>query len=968
MMRGELRRDREAIAGRCARGPRPSASVAPLIAALIVVAGSWWTAQPLLGQDEEEAAAGLELAMQDPLAGLPPAGAAYRAELERLQGLNEPSPGDRLRQLELLRRLGRHEEILERSAEWLEGDAADLPVGAERDRLALARALAFEALGRWQEAEALLANTAGTGSAAALSATVELGLARERDGDRQAAHELWFRLIDFYNQRDRLDADELVAVGRACRLLGGTDPNLFQDAVKALDEALNASPGHLEALWRMGALFVEKYDSGQARPVIEQAMGIDPDHPEVLLALAELRHFDGDPRTRAAVDRVLELDPGSVPALVLSTRLLLELEDHEEAEATARRALERDPRSLPARSVLAAALFLQGDRDGFREQESQVLEWSPRYADFYSQLAETSVQNRLYVEARDFADRGVEIDPQSWRALGLRGMNRLRLGEMQAGRGDLEKAFAADPFHVWNKNTLDLLDEMDDFVTSRFEAAGARFEVVVDTRDAELLVPYVESLVTEAYTTLRERYRFEPQQPIRIEVFSDHQDFSVRTVGLEGLGALGVSFGSLVAMDSPSARGPGDFNWGTTLWHELAHTFTLGVTDNRIPRWLTEGLSVHEERQSRFTGWGDDVQPQFVQMLADGELYGLREINSGFVRPEFPNQIALSYFQASLIAEWIERNRGWDTMLDILGGYADGLDTEELWQEHLEMTLEEFDEVFFGWLRQRYAGALGGFSDPDEDDEASQVTASGDGPAVHLRPSAGSSSPEERDAARAAALERPDDLRAQLRWGTMLVEQARYDEAELFLSRARDLFPEYAGPGSGYHALVELYDRTRRSDELRRELRKIVDINEFSYQEHVRYAGLLRDAGIEPEVEADVLERLMFIYPMEPVHHRRLAELSRQQRRWDLAVREQRAFLALGPPSVPQARYDLALTLRDAGRPEEARREVLLALELAPDFVAAQELLLELLEASAAGSSAVAEPPRTPLSRSGGWQ
>jgi len=71
-----------------------------------------------------------------------------------------------------------------------------------------------------------------------------------------------------------------------------------------------------------------------------------------------------------------------------------------------------------------------------------------------------------------------------------------------------------------------------------------------------------------------------------------HADFSVRTVGLAGLGALGVSFGSTLAMDAPSARPPGDFNWGSTAWHELTHAFTLGASGHRVPRWLSEGLSV----------------------------------------------------------------------------------------------------------------------------------------------------------------------------------------------------------------------------------------------------------------------------------------------------------------------------------------------------------------------------------------
>ena len=80
-----------------------------------------------------------------------------------------------------------------------------------------------------------------------------------------------------------------------------------------------------------------------------------------------------------------------------------------------------------------------------------------------------------------------------------------------------------------------------------------------------------------------------------LELYPDHDDFAVRVAGLAGIGLLGVTFGYVVAMDSPSGRAAGEFHWGSTLWHEMAHVFTLEATDHRVPRWLSEGISVYEE-------------------------------------------------------------------------------------------------------------------------------------------------------------------------------------------------------------------------------------------------------------------------------------------------------------------------------------------------------------------------------------
>ena len=83
--------------------------------------------------------------------------------------------------------------------------------------------------------------------------------------------------------------------------------------------------------------------------------------------------------------------------------------------------------------------------------------------------------------------------------------------------------------------------------------------------------------------------------PVQVEVYPDHEDFAVRTMGMPGLGALGVTFGEVVAMDSPSGAQPGYFHWASTLWHEMSHVFILTATNHRVPRWFTEGLAVHEE-------------------------------------------------------------------------------------------------------------------------------------------------------------------------------------------------------------------------------------------------------------------------------------------------------------------------------------------------------------------------------------
>ena len=243
---------------------------------------------------------------------------------------------------------------------------------------------------------------------------------------------------------------------------------------------------------------------------------------------------------------------------------------------------------------MAAARYLQGDRSAYDAVKQRALAQNPRAAGFFVDLAESAARNRLYAQAVDFAREGVAVDSTSWRAYSVLGMESARVGVMDDGRRNLERAFAGDPYDVWIKNTLDLLDSFKDYR----ETSSPRFRFVIEGR-SRAADDVHEELAEAAYDSLAARYQYRPPTPIRLEVFRSHADFSIRTVGLAGLGALGVSFGTTLAMDSPAAREAGDFNWGSTLWHELAHTFTLGASDHRVPRWLSEGLSVLEERRAR---------------------------------------------------------------------------------------------------------------------------------------------------------------------------------------------------------------------------------------------------------------------------------------------------------------------------------------------------------------------------------
>ena len=834
--------------------------------------------------------------------------------------------------------LGRYDELIARLEPKLPLEV--IPEGSRPSRLTqmLLRSLARAhfAVGRRDDALGIYRHLGA--EYRDLLAQARAGVLLERAGRRSEAVPLYEALIDAYNAAPRLDVDGYHGVAIACRQLGREEPALFQDALKAFDEAIEASRGRdfgFPARIDLATMFLDKYDSSQARTSLEPVLQQASPSADALLALARIERFDGQPSVRAIADQILQRNPNHVDTMVLLATLETETENGPGALEWVDRALAVNSEHLPALTLAAGLALQDGNLVQFGQMQARVEALSPGNADFWVELSLLAMRNRLYPQALDFAQRAVAADPLSWEGWSELGMNQLRLGSIEEGRASLEKSFAGDPYNVWNKNTLDLLDSLVQYRT----VPTRRFELILHEDEADLLAPLIGGIAERAYDSLAARYGYEPETPIRIEVYPRHEDFSVRTVGLSGLGALGVSFGPVIAMDSPAARGIGDFNWGTTLWHEIAHTFTLGLTRGRIPRWLTEGLSVFEERQGP-DGWTDEPSPDFLSAYADGRLHGLGSINEGFIRPSFPNQIGLSYYQASLVAEFVEKEWGFDRIVGLLHGYRDGHDTARAFRDQFDLSLEEFDERFWAYLEERFATALPSFRSASVELDAEQ---DGEDPlsqspdAIELPTEA-----EQGDLAGAAEA-RPQDYRTQLAWGLELKRQERWEEAEQVLERARDLFPEYAGPGSPYHALAEVAEARGDEEAAIEHLQGLIDINEYDYDAHLELAALY-EARSDVDRETDVLTRSLYIYPYRRAVHERLADLAQQAGRPLQRIGALERVLALDPPSRPRILFEIARSHEQLGDLEQARRSVLGALELAPGYPQAQDLLLDLLE------------------------
>jgi tetratricopeptide (TPR) repeat protein len=720
-----------------------------------------------------------------------------------------------------------------------------------------------------------------------------------RRGDRRDATQRASRITAAYEQGGARNSDEYLSAGRAYVLLGVGNAQAVRSALAAFDRATAADSLNFDAQLRAGELFLEKYNAPDARLSFADILRRSHTDAKALLAMARVEEFEGKGNPMATARLSIASDPRYAEALAFVAKMHRDAEAYDSARVYAQRAIDADSTSSAGWSVLGSMAFLNGDSVTYRTALAAVTAVQRAPAQFYTELAEASVRQRRYTEAVALAKRAVGYDSLYVPAYGVMGTNQLRIGQMDAGRAALERAFALDPFNLWHKNTLDLLDKMKTFRT----IDRGRFRVVAPPEEADLLALYIVPLLEQAYDSLAVRYGYKPPTPIRLEFYRYHADFSVRTVGLAGLGALGVSFGSLLAMDTPNGREKGQFNWGSTAWHELTHAFTLGASDHRVPRWLSEGLSVLEERRVG-RGWGADATVSYVLAMANGTLRPISQLSDGFLRPRFPEETQFSYYAASLFCEMVEASRGAAALPAMLKGYRDGMDTPGVFQKVLGKTPRQIDAEFEAYTQRKFALALAAVRGATPNDSSG------------------------------------GKFVATMREGVAKMGSDRNAARALF-EQARAMFPEYGGEDGPSWYLAEMARAANDTTRALTLVEYVTSRNETAWEANMMEANL-REARGDKAGAIRALDRLNWIWPYDPLVHVRMATLSAAQGDRARAVLERRAIIAMGPTDLLDARYELARALRDAGDIAGARRELLQVLEEAPSFEKAQALLLEL--------------------------
>jgi tetratricopeptide (TPR) repeat protein len=728
-------------------------------------------------------------------------------------------------------------------------------------------------------------------------------------------------------------AEGLVAIGRYYLLRGA-------DARKVLDQfydiVTKQQPDYIEAYFATAEMALDKQDYALAAETLRKAPRETALDPRFHYLLARALAPEDRAGTARALSEALQINPRHADSLLLQVEQLIDGERYPEAEQVLKRVLGVNPREPRAFAFLAVLAHLAGDEKGEEAARRKALERWASNPEVDHLIGRKLSEKYRFAEGAARQRLALAMEPDYRPAKMQLCQDLLRLGAEDEGWKLAAEIFSKDAYNVVAYNLTTLRDRLSSFRT--IEDSG--FIVRMDVREADLYGQRVLSLLRRARKTLGEKYGVTLSEPVIIEIFPQRKEFAVRTFGLPGAdGLLGVCFGRVVTANSPASQGGHPSNWEAVLWHEFCHVITLSKTRNKMPRWLSEGISVYEEGRQD-ASWAMALSPQFRAMILGDALVPLSRLSSAFLAPKTPLHLQFAYFESALAVEFLVQRFGMPALTGLLEDLGSGMTINEGLPRRTKTSLNQIDTDFARFAHERAVKIASDatFDEPDLPSDASS-------------------------AALTSWLEKhPRSFPGWRRLGAQLVVEQNWTKAKEVLEKVKRLYPEYAGPENAYLLLATVSRRMSDPVGERKILEELAARDGDAREAYLRLMELAEATGDWGAMGINA-RRLLAVNPLIPAPYRFLARASEESGDHGEAVTAYRALALLDDSDSAGVHYHLAKLLQQTGKPREARREVLRSLEEAPRFLEAHRLLLELVEqeqsAPASGQSTKPVPTRS---------
>jgi tetratricopeptide (TPR) repeat protein len=466
------------------------------------------------------------------------------------------------------------------------------------------------------------------------------------------------------------DASALVIFGQAA-LLKNADPKRVLDQL--FDAAKKRNPKMREIYLAAGNLALDKHDYALAAKKFEEGLKELPDDPDLQCGLAQAYEPSDSALAATALEAALKRNSNHISSLLMVVDHCIDAEDYDEARDTLERIKAVNPWHPDAWSYEAVIAHLKNQSAEEKSARQTALKFwttNPR-VDYLIGLKLS--QKYRFAEGAAHQRQALKNEADYLPAKAQLAHDLLRLGEESEGWQLADEVQKQDAYDVEAYNLVNLRQTMSKYST----LTNRDFLVRMNSHEAALYGDQVLDLLNNERTNLCAKYEMELKRPTIVEIFAEQKDFAVRTFGMPGNpGYLGVCFGRVVTANSPNVQHGHPVNWQAVLYHEFCHVITLQMTKNKMPRWLSEGISVYEELQAN-PAWGQRMTPKYREMILGDELTPVSKLSGAFLDPKSEMHLQFAYYEASLVVEFLVQKYGIEKLKAILRDLGGGVEINE---------------------------------------------------------------------------------------------------------------------------------------------------------------------------------------------------------------------------------------------------------------------------------------------------
>lgn len=711
------------------------------------------------------------------------------------------------------------------------------------------------------------------------------------------------------------DRENRLALGR---FLSDNGADAREVLKNYFDPVLKSDSGYVDAHMAIAELALSKSDFQEASKSLAKAVELRAGDPQIHYLLARAWETSDAERASQHLSRALELNPRHAASLLMTARNRIDAEQYAEAEAMLAVVLETNPRHPIAIALRAAVAHLRGDYKLEGQLRKSALETWHLNPEVDYTIGDVLSRHYRFAEAVEYQRRAFQLDPSFGPARFQLAQDLLRLGKDDEGWELVRQVATEDRYNVEAFNLHTLQSKLAQFTTIESDDIWIR----MDAREAKLYGHRAIQLLQQAKRVLEAKYDFKLGHRVVVEIFPQQSDFAIRTFGLPGgAGFLGVCFGNVITANSPVSQGETPTNWESVLWHEFCHSITLQKTNNRMPRWLSEGISVYEELERDRT-WGQRMSPKYQQMLLGDDFVPLSKLSGAFLHPPSSAHLQFAYFESSLAVRYLIEQHGIQRMQQLLVDLGTGVPIAlALTNRYGESAaLDDDFKRFVTKLANEFCPKAE-FARPGKSDS--------DNPLVEV------------DWAQWLA-NHPNSYYGLHQRAVQKLRAKDFEAASQSIDKLLEICPDDSERGGALDLAIEIAHLQADSESEQRHLERLVALVSDRPSALNRLVELCRSKQSWAR-QAEIANALIGLQPHLASGHQALAEALRNQGQVSATVAPLQALVELQPTDPAAIHFQLAEALLAAGDAPAARLEVLKALEYSPRYREAQKLLVKIV-------------------------